>query len=441
MTAPNIILLILDDAVCEQLQRMPQLMKLGVSGVIFMNAFANTALCQPARATYLTGQYSHNNGIIGNQTVVSTLDHTTMLAARLQLAGYSTCQVGKYLNAWVLTDPIPAGWNEWHYTTPQQYYGFSINDNGVVTTVGSALGDYHTTVCNSRALAFIASATQPFFMQVSYFAPHFDLPTTDFLNATPASFYAGVIPSSKLAPRPSNYNAVMGTPPAYMAHAPMDAPKISAVDAFWRGSTEMLFSVDRSIQDISAALVAAGKTNTIIIVTSDHGYFRGEGRNPAQKIAPYLPALRIPMIVSGPPGLVAQSATCSRLVTQVDIAPTIYALSGATAAGSRPVDGASLTSLMLNPNGASVRNNLLMEWLGTPGTTGWSVTIPTYRSLLSPPYLYSAYDTGEKELFDTDADPFQLTNLAGVPAYATVQANLASLLSSSQSCVGGACVI
>lgn len=437
MTAPNIVFIVFDDMTFEQLQRMPQFMKLGLTGVNFLNAYVSTAICQVARMTFLTGQYSHNHGLVDNSSTGYPINHATMLPSRMQAAGYKTCHVGKYLNSYDIS-VIPAGWDEWHAINPQQYFGYSINDNGVTTSPP----DYNTTITTNRAVSFIGSATQPFFMQVAYMAPHFDSPSVDFLNATPDKSYSGIVPTSKSAPRNPNFNVTMGTPPAYMAHAAMDAPKIAEVDAFYRGSTEVLFSADQGIKEIVAALAAAGNTNTVIIATSDNGFMRGEGRDPSQKVVPYLPDLRIPLIISGPAGIVSQNQICQQMTCHVDIAVTIYALSGATS--TRALDGVSLAPLLTNPNGPALRNYLLLEWRGSaPGEgTGWALDVPHCRTLLSPAYLYTSYDaTGEVELYDLASDPFQLANQAGVPAYAIVQSTLASRLSAAQSCVGTSCVL
>jgi arylsulfatase A-like enzyme len=204
----------------------------------------------------------------------------------------------------------------------------------------------------------------------------------------------------------------------------------------------MLFSADRAIADIAAALVTAGKTNTVIIVTSDHGYFHGEGIDPAGKTAPYLPAMRIPLIVSGPSAFVSQDKVCSALVGNVDIAPTIYALSGASS--TRTMDGVSLAPLLTTPTGPELRTHLMLEWqgaVGGGGVTGWNTEITEYHSILSKQYLYTLYSDAEQELYDLTADPFQLVNQIGVTAYAAVQSDLASRLSGAVNCTGSGCVL
>lgn len=442
MSQPNIILLVFDDMTVEQMQRMPNLMKLGLTGVEFSKAYANTAICQTARMTFMTGQYSHNHGLVDNSLTGYPIDPTTMVAARLQAAGYQTSHIGKFLNSWDTTNPaVPAGWTDWHDTSALGYYSYPVNDNGVTSTRGTALSDYQTTVCQTFAKSFIASATQPFYMQVGFKAPHFETPGIDFMNADPAPSYTGVVKTSEQAPRNPNFNVQMGTPPAYMAHAAMDASKIAEIDSFYRGSTEMLFSADQAIAAITAALVSAGKTNTVIIVTSDNGYFRGEGRNPAGKVAPYLPALSVPLIISGPSTFVAQNKICNQLVSHVDIAQTIYGLSGAIS--TRTVDGLSLTSLMLNPTQSPARNYLLLEWKGDPTAilTGWSTGIPDCQVILSQRYLYNTYTTGETELFDLFVDPYMLTNVASQHSYQTDSNFLAGVASQLKNCSGTSCVV
>ncbi len=441
MTSPNVINIIFDDMTVSQLQRMPHLMRLAQTGVQFSSCFSTTPLCAPARATLRTGQYSHNTGIVDNQT--PTADESLYMQTRMQAHGYKTCHVGKYNNQYTTASPQPPGWDEWHAIAPQQYYGAQINDNGVVTTLGTDPSGYHTTVCGNRALAFLTSATEPFFMQLSFKCPHYNQPTTDFLNAVPSVDYDGCLPSSVIAPRPPNFNVVMGSPPAYMAHAAMDSAKIDEVDAFWRGSAEELFTADRILASISALLVSSGKTNTIINITSDHGFMRGQGRDPAEKIVPYLPAMQIPLIISGPSNLVAaQGGFCSALVGNIDLVPTIYALTGATS--TLTVDGVSLAPFLSNPGGPAVRSNLLFEFLGT-GNTGWGVNVPTYQAVMSKgaggSFLYTLYSTAEEELYDLLDDPWQLINQASNPSYATVKSHLAALIAQSKNCVGSACVL
>ena len=85
-------------------------------GVSFTRAFASYPLCCPSRATFLTGQHSHNHGVLGNGTPIGgfdALDRDDTLGVWLQDAGYRTIQVGKFLNGYGVRNPtfIPPGWD------------------------------------------------------------------------------------------------------------------------------------------------------------------------------------------------------------------------------------------------------------------------------------------------------------------------------------------
>src|SRR3954454_12550743 len=117
---PNVLVLETDDQTLAEMAVLPNVKRLiGDQGVTFDNNFDSFSLCCPSRATFLTGQYSHNNGVRGNappQGGYAKLDHTNTLAVWLQSAGYYTAHLGKYLNGYGLRNPleIPPGWSEWH---------------------------------------------------------------------------------------------------------------------------------------------------------------------------------------------------------------------------------------------------------------------------------------------------------------------------------------
>lgn len=447
-TPPNIIVLLADDMTIEQLGRMPQVAKrLAATGVIFQNAYSCTPICQPARATILTGQWSHNNGIITNTTPYTNLDPATCMPKQLQLAGYKTCHVGKFLNTYLVNDnggAVPAGWDEWHAISPQSYYSYSINDNGVITSRGTTEADYHTTVCNDRAVSFINSATQPFYMQVCYKAPHYQtatlpLATPGNYTATPNLAYTGVVPGATAFPATPNYNALITNPPTYMNLSAIDAPTLSAITSFWQQQTETLFALDRSVQAIMDALVAAGKgTNTYVFFLSDNGYMHAEHRDPYEKYVPYLTSSQVPLVISGPAASVAQGAVCDQLVSQADIATTIYALSGATSV--RALDGISLVDTLASPHGFTLRTALLVESQAINNLG--ALTVPVYSGVITTAYAYFSYPaSGETELYDLIADPWQLTNQTANSAYAAVKATLAAQLVVLKTCAGNSCVI
>ena len=121
---PNIVFVMTDDQTRDSLRVMSKLQAGAVAqGTQFTRSVAIYPLCCPSRATYLTGQYSHNHGVIHNAGPFggyTRLDNTNTLPVWLQNAGYRTMNVGRYLNGYGTQNPdrteIPPGWSDWYAT-------------------------------------------------------------------------------------------------------------------------------------------------------------------------------------------------------------------------------------------------------------------------------------------------------------------------------------
>src|SRR5215208_4866334 len=140
---PNVLILETDDQTLAEMQVLPNVRRLiGDVGVTFDNNFDSFALCCPSRATLLTGQYSHNNGVRGNALPEGgyyKLDSSNTLAVWLQKARYYTMHVGKYLNGYGTRNPreVPPGWSDWHGSidpTTYRFYNYTLNENGQLNT-------------------------------------------------------------------------------------------------------------------------------------------------------------------------------------------------------------------------------------------------------------------------------------------------------------------
>ena len=143
----------------------------------------------------------------------------------------------------------------------------------------------------------------------------------------------------------------------------------------------------------------------------------------------YEPSIRVPLILRGPG--VPKDAQRRQLVTNADIAPTI--IEAAEGRPTRIQDGRSLFGL-LRDRGLEWGRDLLVEGGGVPGT-GEFDALRTYR------YLYAAYSTGERELYDLETDPYQLQNVVTDPAYAEARARLSRKLARLQNCAGASCAV
>jgi N-acetylglucosamine-6-sulfatase len=117
---------------------------------------------------------------------------------------------------------------------------------------------------------------------------------------------------------------------------------------------------------------------------------------------PYEEAIRVPLIMRAD-AIVGEARTDDHLVANIDLAPTIASVAGVELPDA---DGTSLLPLLAGRS-ETWRRALLIEHMR--GTN----PIPTYCAVRTSRYLFASYETGERELYDLEADPFELRNLAG----------------------------
>jgi arylsulfatase A-like enzyme len=442
---PNIVVIETDDQTLESMKVMERTQRLlGAEGVTFDKSVVSFSLCCPSRATFLTGQYAHNHGVLGNGPPLGgyyKLDSTNTLAVWLQRSGYTTILVGKYLNRYGTQDPreVPPGWSEWHASvdpSTYQYLDYTLNENGRLTNC-RPLGApcYQTDVYAAKAQEIIrrrAAEPQPFFMWVTLLAPHAGGPPDPDDPDWP--------PTPSPAPRHRNYFGGTELPyaPSFNEEDVSDKPRsIRSLTHFgswtmrqlreeYQQELESLLSADEAVQKIVETLAETGTLDrTLIIFTSDNGFFHGEHRVMTGKILPYEPSIRVPLIVRGPG--IPKNVHRSQLVANIDLAPTI--LEAAHAAPSRTIDGRSLFPLMRD-GGKEYGRDILIE--SSPGPDH-------FAGLRTPNFLYVEYDDGSRELYDLARDPDELRSLHADPAYARLEAELARRLDVLRACKGEGC--
>ena len=443
---PNVLVVMTDDQTVADLGVMPRVRQLiGERGTTFENTFTNFPLCCPSRATFLTGQYAHNHGVVENQGF-STLDSANTLAVWLRDAGYHTGHLGKYLNGYgkpIFGGPelVPLGWDEWYAAVPssQAVYDYELNENGTLVHYGSRATDFKDEVLTRKAIGFInrnAPSPEPFFLSVGYVAPHVSPPV-------PASVSPACNDGSAPIPAPSDLGAFAGRPlprsptfneadvsdqPAFVSRRPLlDTNAFAVVRARYRCRLEALLHVDKGVARMLAAIDRAGElSRTLTIFVSDNGLMAGEHRIPAGKIYPFEESIRVPLLLRGPG--VPAGMTVSKLASNADLAPTI--LDAASVAPRLVVDGASLRSLTVDqrPN----RDLLLESYVQKK----W--VIP-YTGLRTERYTYIEYASGERALYDLFADPYELVNRASDLTYASTRSWLAARLVDLRHCSGASC--
>jgi N-acetylglucosamine-6-sulfatase len=462
---PNIVLIMDDDQSVNLQQFLTKTnAAIGGKGVTFDNSFVNYSLCCPSRSTMLTGQYAHNHGVRGNQQpsggyskLAPTLGNS--LPVWLQQSGYYTAHIGKFLNGYGTTSPdteVPPGWNEWYGSidNPDAFtggtytaYGYTLNENGTVVHYGSTPdvvdpATYQTDVYSQKAADFIrrrAPSRQPFYLSVAPRDPHAEAASCncDGDNPRAAPRYQGAL-SNLTAPRDPSFNEadVSDKPSNIRDLSPLGNNQIANVDARYRARAESVLGVDDLVQNVVSTLQGTGELkNTVLIFTSDNGFFHGEHRVPQGKVRLYEPSIRVPLLIRGPG--VPKGVHRAQPVSNVDLAPTI--LDFADAKAGRKEDGVSLLPIMGSRRDWLGRG-LDLETYFTPDTTEDPEDPPlNYQGVRTDRYLYAEYGTGEHELYDLNADPFELQNQQGNPAYAPAQAALQRLLAGIRDCAGRGC--
>jgi N-acetylglucosamine-6-sulfatase len=424
-------LILTDDQPATMLDPLPNLQMdlVGDRGVTFGHALVTTPLCAPSRASILTGRYANQHGIFTNflPNGFFALDDSSTVATWLHDAGYRTGLFGKYINGYggqvppnhTGTTPYrPPGWDEWHALRELAFYDYYTIDNEIGTPHGATPADYSTDVLAAEAVDFIrSSGTQPFLLYFAPYAPH--------EPATPAprlaGSYAGVPPW-----RPPSYDEADVSDKAKWLREntpPLTAEEVAYADALYPKMLESLRAVDDAIAAIMAALREMGRDeDTLVVFTSDNGFALGEHRRMG-KLCGYEECTRVPMVIRYP-RLDAAPHVDSRIVANIDLAPTFAELAGATPASA--VDGTSLLPL-LDGSAQTWRTDILFEMplggdvapFSAVASDRWSYV--EYK--LIPPLLGE-----EAELFDLDTDPYELMSVDGDPAHHDVQAALAARL-------------
>lgn len=412
---PDVVLILSDGQRADTLDLMPQVQgDLVAHGVTFTKGFASNPLCCPARASILTGTYSHTNGVWGNQGEfggVEAFDDSTTIATALHDSGYDTAYFGKYLNGYAGTDMFtPPGWDRWLAFAGGRpgYYDYTLVDEaGALTQYGTGSADYSTDVLANQAEAFIRSADGPIFLHLSLFAPH----TPAIAAPDDLHDHDGFTPAWDES---FNETDVGDKPPYIQALRTFSPARIERTRAKAEKQVESLGAVDRGVGRIVQALDDTGRLeNTIIIYLSDNGFAWGEHRWVTKEV-PYEESIRVPLVVRYDP-MTSGTTDNNNLVVNVDLAPTIAELTGTTMPGA---DGASLVPLLTGQP---------VEWRTHFPIEHWAVgpdKAPTYCGVRNQRRVYVRYADGFEELYNLTIDPMQLHNRAGAPASATTLALL-----------------
>ena len=485
---PNLVTVVADDMRADDLRWMPNVRRLlEDQGLDFRNSFASYPLCAPARASLMTGELAHNHHVFSHVEPYGfgALDDRRTIATSLNDSGYNTLFLGKYLNGYGTQDSlvtgqpsfryVPPGWTDWRASVDRppnsgfesggtyQYEHVLVNKNGTIDD--SHAGHYQTRVQGRIASRLVRSyhrSPKPFFLYWAPIAPHFGLPREpDDPDVTwPDS---GNRERIKTPARPPEVRGAFdreilrasGMPqdggPAERSvrdnPRPMDVlPELSpaervAVRTLTRQRAEALLVLDQQVGRLVRTLKQTGEYDrTVIMFTSDNGYFLGEHRLRQGKIKAHEPSLRVPFLVAGPG--VPHGQRFDPITTE-DVSATLLDLGRARP--PHPLDGRSVVPSFERDRGWQVP--VLTEGLETSAVFRDAATHPvpgftdarTTIGIRTPRWKYVRYVDGDGELYDLDADANELHNRFGEPAYAAVQAELEQVWTAHKDCRGASC--
>ncbi len=443
---PNIIVVQTDDQNANELthRSMPDTYRLMVKGGIsFQHYVVVTPQCCPSRTALLTGQYPHNNGVLANSPGYPALVHKhSVLPAWLEAAGYRTAHVGKYLNHYETASggiDVPApGWDQWFSVgSDTRYYRYDLGDNDRIVHYGSRQRDYVTRVLDRRATQLVrhwSAGDRPFYLQLDERAPHTSIGTASSQcpkGPLPDPRDAGRYEDAAL-PDPPSFNEadVSDKPPLIRSLPLLLKADIELATQTYRCRMDSLRGVDRGVAAIHRALLATGSmSRTVIVFTSDNGYFMGEHRLAHGKIVPYEEAIHEPLAIRVPPrylGGRTGTTSVSLPAANIDMAPTLLQLARAQPCSRsglcRVMDGRSLVPLLRGhtPHWATDRS-LLLEFSQSRFDPESAAGVCAYSGVLEPAHAYVHYTSAitgsscqpidESEMYDLHADPFELQNL------------------------------
>jgi len=431
---PNIIVIVTDDQTADSLPSTPAAMPFLQSQIAdpsghwisFPNAFDETPLCCPSRATILTGLDSRHTGVRDNGSG-NRLNESQTLPVWLHDAGYHTMLIGKYLNGYPFGRGayVPPGWDRFiaklNMSAATTYYGYPFIDQGVPMQAGTGSAFYSTDFLASEAVQAIrtAPASQPFFLYFTPVGPH--------APWTPAPRDVGSFAGVSMTPPPSVNEADVADKPAWVrALQPLDGATLDILRRERSSESEALRSVADAVRSVLQAVADKGAAaDTVVFFLTDNGYSFGEHRW-VGKECPYEECIHTPFAVLVPG---TASRTDPALVTTADLASTIADL-----AGVRPglrQDGADLASSLLGTGADPARDGVLAEYAGAG-------PIPPWTEVRTADFAYIETAGQGAELYDLTgalgpADPFELDNRVADPGYAATAARLARLLAELRS--------
>jgi iduronate 2-sulfatase len=434
---PNVLFIASDDLNCDigcygnAVVETPNIDRLAAQGTVFERAYCQFPLCNPSRASLLTGLRPDTTRVFDLvQHFRHVLPEVVTLPQVFRRSGYLAARVGKIYHYGVPNEigtnglDDPASWEA------------VVNPRGRDKTEESKVTNYTPKRGLGSSLSFLAAdgtdeeqtdgigATaairlleqhkdQPFFIACGFYRPHCP-------HVAPKKYFEAVPLDAITVPAfPKNFPE---TVPSAALASTQPWPWFGASEQQAREAKRAYYAtvafMDAQVGRLLDALSRLGLSeNTIVVFWGDNGYHLGElGLWTKQSV--FENSARVPLIISAP-GQKTRGKVSHRTVELVDLYPTLTDLCGLTPPSN--LAGKTLRPLLDNPAGSWNKPAYSQVWRN--GFGGYSVRTERWRYT-----TWSLDGSRGEELHDYSTDPGELKNLAGDPAHAAIAGELRGLI-------------
>jgi iduronate 2-sulfatase len=436
----NVLFVICDDLRCaigaygDATAQSPNIDALAARGVRFDRAYSQFPLCNPSRASLLTGRRPATTTVHDNARHFRTVDPDVVtLPQAFRTAGWRVERIGKLYHYGVprqigtngLDDPPSwdAVFNPKGRDVADERLVFSLRPGqfgGTVSWLAADGTDAEQTdgIAAAHAVerleAFARDHTTPFFLAVGFYRPH-----TPYVAPKPW-FERHPLGEVQLPDVPRDHDA--GVPPAALGTR---APEESRLTGDLGRDAIRAYRASVSFVDAQAGIVFDAlrrlglDDETVVVFTSDHGYHLGE-HGLWQKMSLYEESARVPLVIAAPLGRTGAVAT--HTVELIDLAPTLCDLCGVPVPAG--CEGRSLAPLVTGPGDETFPDRPAFTEVAGPrgGLRGASMRSGRWR------YTVWTGREGGRQLYDHDTDPHEVVNLAERPEHAATVRQLDDVL-------------
>ena len=430
-TKPNVLFIIADDLndwigpmKGHPQAKTPNLDKLAARGLTFMNAQITAPICNPSRASFMTGRRPSTTGIYDNlQPAMPHIPRGVALNDYLRQHGYTTLGAGKIYHYRQFREE---DWDKVDFATDDTLpnheakrrpgpFGYRMFTEGKPDSefdeqrAESKLVDFQTVSWCIDELKKRDEQKDAFFMTCGIHRPHtpWDVPKK----------YFDLYPLDSIQMPKVLTNDLADVPPLGVTFAKPNGVHSEVLKAgVWKDRVRAyLASVSYMDAQVGRMLDALAKSkhadNTIIVFVSDHGWHLGEKQHWA-KSALWRQATRVPFIWVAP-GVTKPGTVSQRAVDTLSIFPTVCELTGTPI--PKHVEGISIKPLLADPKA---------EWKQPAITT----YMQNNHAITTEDWRYIRYNDGKEELYNQKTDPNEWTNVASKPENSSVKKDLAKFL-------------